>query len=365
MNDEAESSAAGARHAQAQAHAQTTFDGTDAEVHFEHTAIEGDGDEEDEIDPAEDAQQREQRVKERRVDAKRKRVIFLDHLLRELDMVVFLEFITLYHLDCSFFWFFVRCVIHLSLLTPLPDLQLARQHDEHKPFLPLILFSFAINFFLHLVYAAPSAGEDTRGYLHGGLMIDFIGQQGPTSKWKLAGLDICILLLQCTMVSVHLKRRELKKNLVKISGGTPTPANGEGEGGAETNTTNAGEASNTDNPTSAPVPNADRDQDADAEERGVLRRTDTLSDTGADPDEEDALLPATSESGHTDALDLLSSGQAVVGDFILIDSLLQAHEDYNAFRQARSEGGSSAASLSPSTLRHLHNIRMRFGVGGG
>jgi hypothetical protein len=48
---------------------------------------------------AHDTALREQRVKERRLDAKRKRVVFLDHLLRELDTLVFLELIALYHLE--------------------------------------------------------------------------------------------------------------------------------------------------------------------------------------------------------------------------------------------------------------------------
>lgn len=54
------------------------------------------------IDEEEDAAQREQRAKERRLDAKRKRVTFLEHLLRELDTLVFLELITLYHLECVY-----------------------------------------------------------------------------------------------------------------------------------------------------------------------------------------------------------------------------------------------------------------------
>lgn len=184
-------------------------------------------------------------------------------------------------------------------------------------------------------------------------MIDFIGQQGPTSKWKLAGLDICILVLQCAMVSVHVKRRELKKKLGRISGGTSgRPVEGEAsDTGRENNETQ-------------PNPNADRDQDPDSEERGVLRRTDTLSDIGADPDEEDALLDSPSESGHADALDMLSSGQCVIGDFTLIDTLLQEHKSYSEYRRTRTESG-SGTSISPSTLRQLHTIRVRFGVGGG
>jgi hypothetical protein len=60
-------------------------------------------DERERIDEEEEAAEREKLVKERRVDAKRKRIVFLDHLLRELDTLVFLELITLYHLeyDCN------------------------------------------------------------------------------------------------------------------------------------------------------------------------------------------------------------------------------------------------------------------------
>lgn len=183
-------------------------------------------------------------------------------------------------------------------------------------------------------------------------MIDFIGQQGPTSKWKLAALDTCILVLQLVMLSVHVKRRDLKKKLAKLSGGTPASSSGDGGTGSR-NTADSAERETT---------NTDRENDVDSEERGVLRRIDTLSDTGVDPDEEDALLPSAVESGHSDALDMLTSGQSVIGEFTLIDTLLQEHEHYQAFR--RSEAGANT-SLSPDTLRRLHTIRVRFGVGGG
>ncbi|CBX94655.1 hypothetical protein LEMA_P116580.1 [Plenodomus lingam JN3] len=218
-----------------------------------------------------------------------------------------------------------------------------RPPDEPKPFLPLLLFSFLMNLFLHLTYPAPSAGEDTRGYLHGGLMIDFIGQQGPTSKWKLGALDLCILFLQLAMVSVHVKRRHLKKQLARLSTGGCTTA-----------------------PTEAVA----RGQDADDEERGLLRRTDTLSDLGLDLDggedaeeEEDALLPpGSSENRHADALDILTSGQCVIGHFTLIDTLLQENKNYSAYRLTRSEAGMNDM---PETLRRLNTLRARFGVGAG
>lgn len=187
-------------------------------------------------------------------------------------------------------------------------------------------------------------------------MIDFIGQKGPTSKWKLVGLDLVLLLLQLTMVAVHAKRRELKKMIAKITGGSSVTATRtvEGEPPAAEQAT----------ATTTAEDNAAREQDADAEERGVLRRTDSLSDSGADPDEEeDALLPS-SEGTHVDALDMLISGQCLVGEFTLIDTLLQEHQHYQAYRQTRTDAGANSA-IPPSTLRQLHSIRVRFGVGGG
>ncbi|CAN9253721.1 unnamed protein product [Alternaria alternata] len=337
MNDEAESSRAPQRQNDAASH---LADLEDALARFE------------------EAEQREKdkATKQRRLDAKRKRIQMLGELLRDLDMVVYLELITLYHLDCSFFWLLFKTFTHGFLLTPIPDTAtLTRPPDEPRPFLPLLLFSFGVNFLLHLTYPAPSAGEDTRGYLHGGLMIDFIGQQGPTSRWKLGALDMCILFLQLVMVSVHVKRRELKKKLAKLSAGGGAPS-------TTTTTTTTTTNTRTTSDSAAVNDNAARDQDADDEERGVLHRTDTLSDLGIDPDnEEDALLPS-SESGHMDAVELLSSGQCVIGDFTLIDTLLQENRDYSAYRLTRTESGNNDM---PETLRRLNTLRTRFGVGGG
>lgn len=233
-----------------------------------------------------------------------------------------------------------------------------RPPDDPKPFLPLLLFSFLANLLLHLARPAPAAADDTRGYLHGGLMIDFIGQQGPTSKWRLAALDVCILCLQLVMVAVHVKRRELKKKLAALSAGTPAPT------AADAATSESSTAAATE-PAQLPHANAARAQDADDEERGVLHRTDTLSDLGADPDadEDDALLPSSSHAAHrADALDILTSGQCVVGDFTLLDTLLQENRNYSAYRLTRSEGG---INDMPDTLRRLNTLRTRFGVGGG
>jgi hypothetical protein len=229
-----------------------------------------------------------------------------------------------------------------------------RPPDEPKPFLPLLLFAFGANFLLHQLSTAPAAGDDTRGYLHGGLVIDFVGQQGPTSKWRLGALDLCILLLQLVMVSVHVKRRHLKKALAATSAGPATTSSDAATSDSADEPARTAAATASDN--------AARGQDADDEERGVLRRTDTLSDMGGDPDEEDALLSSSADTGKPDALDLLTSGQCAIGDFSLVDTILHENTAYAAYRLTRAEAGMSDM---PDTLRRLNTLRTRFGVGGG
>lgn len=51
------------------------------------------------MDEEEEMRDRERLVKERRVDARRKRIRLLNDLLRDLDMVVYMELITLYYFE--------------------------------------------------------------------------------------------------------------------------------------------------------------------------------------------------------------------------------------------------------------------------
>jgi len=80
MNDEAESSRAPQRHDDA---LPELADLEDAIARLEE----------------EEQREREKHAKQTRLDAKRKRIQMLGELLRDLDMIVYLELITLYHLE--------------------------------------------------------------------------------------------------------------------------------------------------------------------------------------------------------------------------------------------------------------------------
>lgn len=131
-----------------------------------------------------------------------------------------------------------------------------------RPQMYTIFGSNIICMLLHLFLTLPEASETMRGYLHGGAIIDFIGQKAPTSKIGLLLLDCMVLVLQCVMCAVWLEKDRLKK----IETTLKSVAAGQFLKGAAT--------------AEPAVPSAALDvmadaltstQDLDSEERGVLR----------------------------------------------------------------------------------------------
>lgn len=83
MNDEAESSEA------AQRRGDSSHELADPEDAIPY------------VDEEEVQRLKDQLAKERRLDAKRKRIRMLNDLLRELDLMVYMQLITVYYLECD------------------------------------------------------------------------------------------------------------------------------------------------------------------------------------------------------------------------------------------------------------------------
>ncbi|KAL9634834.1 MAG: hypothetical protein Q9164_003849 [Protoblastenia rupestris] len=153
---------------------------------------------------------------------------------------------------------------------------------------------------LHLIFSPTAAGEATRGYLHGGLIIDFVGQTSPTSKWRLLGLDLLCLALQVLMLGVTLEKRGVQGISIVM-------------------TTQQG-----------------RRQDHNAEEAGILRsdpmvtedvqlqtlrpistnrQVNTTSEETAD------LLDANGERDGAHALDVYYTGEHILANLHILDTI--------------------------------------------
>jgi hypothetical protein len=214
---------------------------------------------------------------------------------------------------CSFVRFLLRLLPHYSFLTPKDGLHLpAEQPHIYTIFVPSVLCIFA-----HTFFSLPEAGEATRGYLHGGVVIDFIGQKPPTSKLAFLFFDLVILGAQCLMLAVHQEREKLKK-AVAPSLQTISPSG---------------------DPTEQVAAAAETTQDHDAEERGVLRDETYVGDgegielqplSGSGSTSREGGIPADDEQGGStfasaaasaDTLDIIRSGNAVLANFHVIHAV--------------------------------------------
>ncbi|OQE29745.1 hypothetical protein PENSTE_c002G02308 [Penicillium steckii] len=271
------------------------------------------------------------------------KVAFIDRLLRDLDILIYCELSALYYMDCSILLFALRAIVELIFFTPkAPPFDPTR----NQPFIGAIIASNLFCMFFHAFIIRPQAGEDTRGYLHGGIFIDFIGQT-PVSVLRLILFDTLIFLIDLIMLGLIIER-------VKTVGAS-TPA-----------TTSTEQTTSTSNSTQS------EGQDHDAEERGMVRGTEEDGEEQSDTttsspiaehddyvnDERTTLLAEPGESssvqtrdGHP--LDTFSAGQAVIVEMGLLTTIR------DQWKHSTTPQRPSGYVPSPETATFL---RQRFGL---
>jgi hypothetical protein len=245
----------------------------------------------------------------------------------------------------------------MMFLTPKPSF--IPPAPQHRPYTGAIFGPNIVCMLLHIFTARSEASEAMRGYLHGGIIVDLIGQKGPTSKIHLVLLDLLILGLQCFMLAVHVEKERLSALLAAYL----LPA-----------------GSSTDQPRVAVV----SAQNHDAEERGIMRDGITsnedielqplaprneepsmLETEGRERNEERERLLAEPPPRQDDEddypLDTFWSGTAVVADFHVLHNLRRQWEDYgNATESAIQTVGFSAEFAAVAANRRLNAASARF-----
>ncbi|KAG4433540.1 hypothetical protein IFR05_010965 [Cadophora sp. M221] len=298
--------------------------------------------------------QPESPAKKRALAQTKKKFEFINNLTLHLDILIYAELCILYYMDCSLFRLLLRAVNQMMFLSPKP--QFIPAAPIHRPYIGAIFGPNIICILLHILTARSEAGEAMRGYLHGGVIIDLIGQKGPTSKFHLVLLDLLVLGLQCFMLAVHVERERLIAVKDALSSTVPTAA--------------------TDVPREAVV----SAQNLDAEERGqmggaaivnsegdmemqpMIPQNDGPSSSRNEVDERneerDRLLaepPAEQEEDDDGTLDILWSGSAIVADFHVMHTLRRQWLDYgNATESAIQTVGFSAEFAAVTASRRMN-----------
>ena len=257
--------------------------------------------------------------------------------------------------SCSLFRLLLRALIQMMFLTPKPSF--IPPAPQHRPYIGAIFGPNFVCMLLHIFTARSEAGEAMRGYLHGGVIVDLIGQKGPTSKIHLVLLDILILGLQCFMLAVHVEKERLSALIAAYL--SPT-------------------TSATEQPRVAVV----TPQDHDAEERGIIR--DVVTDNedielqslasqdgrpltedveGQERNKERARLLAEPppQEEDDDPLENFWSGTAILADFHVVHNLKVQWADYgNATESAIQTMGFSAEFAAVTANRRLTAAGTRF-----
>lgn len=207
---------------------------------------------------------------------------------------------------------------------------------------------------LHLWLTPASAGETTRGYLHGGLVMDFIGQTGVSSRVYLLLLDLLVMFLQLTHMSAYMLQRRLKDAVTAPAAvsAQPPPAS---------------------------------EQDHDAEERGVRRSIEQQdiemqnlnpAANTSPPDPEPSTTDTPTESSERASLhdptptaamvnpqvvdDALYSGQIVVGDLNIKERI---KEQIHLMKNYRADANASSSGLTRFRAELAQRVlRMRTGA---
>lgn len=174
--------------------------------------------------------------------------------------------------SCSIILFLLRAIIQLIFFTPkAPPFDPTR----NQPYVGAIFASNIFCVIYHYFFIHSEASEATRGYLHGGLFIDFIGQKAPVPLIRLLSLDLLIMFIDFIMLGLVLERVKTVESTKSDTAASPSPS------------------------TSA------TQQDHDSEERGVLRRDDdgerqrTVSSSSGQRTDNDIDFDGPSRNAHT------------------------------------------------------------------
>ncbi|KAL8807756.1 MAG: hypothetical protein Q9200_004555 [Gallowayella weberi] len=264
------------------------------------------------------------------------KIHLLNHLIRQFDIMIYCHISVLYYLDCSMTLFFARVTNHWYYFTPKPAL-MNPVVSSSRPNIVAIIFLNVVSMFIHYTKSQTSAGEGMRGYLHGSLLIDFVGQKSPVSRTRLLAFDALVLGLQLVMLALIVERR-----------------NPVGPSGTSSDSTSSGEI--------AP-------QDHNSEERGMrrseegtevieLRPLQPVSERREGGEGQDPLgdLKSTTKEHPGDAF---YSGQYIIVHVHMIDTIQhhwrQVYANANEFPSHNSIGPAADTDMSRRRL----GLRMR------
>ncbi|KAI1124955.1 DUF1746-domain-containing protein [Nemania abortiva] len=248
-----------------------------------------------------------------------KKLQFLMHLSLNLDTLAYAELCILYYMDCSFFRLLIRWMAQTLFVSPKTEDTVLIVPNYH---VSAIVAPNLLCMFLHLISPPPEAGEASRGYLHGGILVDFIGQKAPSSRFTLILLDVVVLAIQCFMITVNIEKERIR-NVIR------PPRVNRNSGIALAVPTTSQDHDSEERGVFRDAPEIDGINETDSVEMRPLRSPDSGDGSNSEPagGEGTRLLRQSGVQGTSQfegLADVLRSGNAVIGNFHIPQSLRTA-----------------------------------------
>lgn len=132
------------------------------------------------------------------------RLALLETLSRELSALVSLLLLSSYYLDNGAILLLLRMVVQLTFVTQRPP---APSNPQILPTVFASLFGILYHTF---ILPAISDSASPYEYSHGSVLVDFVGEKGPVSRWRLVFLDCQILLIQLAALAITFEHGKLQ-----------------------------------------------------------------------------------------------------------------------------------------------------------
>jgi hypothetical protein len=254
-----------------------------------------------------------------------KKLEFFRDLHNSMEFLIFAELSALYYMECNLVLLLARFAFHFSTLS-LKERAGLSYDPQNRVSYWLIMAANAFCFTWHWLQSLPQGPDFHRGYQHGGILIDFIGQKPPTSRVYYLLADLVIFVLQMLMVTISSEYFILRSRL-KPPHQQPIVI------------------SNARQPEVAAAIANHMGRDLDAEERGLppgrvmfvdegdsiemgplSRRSRNHEEGGG---QEDQGGPSR-RSGNSHSADVMNSGNGILGEFNVFQSIRSAPSDFKS-----------------------------------
>lgn len=254
----------------------------------------------------------------------------------------------------SFFSLLLRSIFHLILLTPkrpFPPPFPPFPPSSPKPSLLIILLTNLFPLLIHIFTSPPEGTEATRGYLHGGIVIDFVGYKGPASKVRLVGIDLLLAGLQVVMMGLVVRRRGMEI-ISRRNGGDGVGSSAQQRQGQQgrprrrardTDEEERGDVSLYSSETEEEEQERDESQATASSSAYTSARADYYTTTNSSV----ALQPLVAHQLQDHPLDTFHSGQYIIANIHLGETL---RKEWKRHRYPSTESSSSSTAASTVTV---------------